>query len=244
MLAEFVLIGSGYLFGSLPFTTALAKVRGLNLSQEGDLHIALWHKAGKMPAILAGAVDFLKGAIPMLIGFGFGLSDIVVAFSGVAVTAGEMWPPFPGCHGEKGNSTGVGVLMTLALLYEAYMTLLSLVSFATGAALAYHYEKHRIASPEAMNREAKLCKPIHPIVLSLPLGMILGFIVAPVASWCSKGLTKITLGFFALFIIIAVRRLTAGLKADLRKSNNTTIILINRFLFDQSLIKSGGPKEK
>jgi len=37
-------------------------MRGLNLSQKGDLHTALWYKAGKMPAILAGAVDFLKGA--------------------------------------------------------------------------------------------------------------------------------------------------------------------------------------
>jgi len=94
----------------------------------------------------------------MLIGFGFGLSDTVVAFSGVVTTAGQMWPPFHGCHGEKGNSTGVGVLITLALLYKAYITLLSLVPFAAGAALAYHYNRHRVTSPEAMNREAKLCK--------------------------------------------------------------------------------------
>lgn len=62
MLAEVIFIGGSYLFGSLPFTTALARMRGLNLSQKGDLHTALWYKAGKMPAILAGAVDFLKGA--------------------------------------------------------------------------------------------------------------------------------------------------------------------------------------
>jgi hypothetical protein len=73
------------------------------------------------------------------------------------------------------------------------------------------------------------------MALSLPLGMLLGFIVAPVASWHSKGLTIVTQTFLALLIIIVVRRLTAGLKADLKKGNVTIRMLIDRFLFDQLL---------
>ena len=142
------------------------------MPREGDLHIALWYKAGRIPAILAGAVDFFKGTIPILIGFGFGLSPTVVALSGVVAVAGQMWPPFRYCHGEKGNTTGVGVIITLALLYGAYLTLLSLIPFAVGAALRYHYERRNLTSPEAVNREARPCKLIHPMALSLPIGMI------------------------------------------------------------------------
>ena len=70
MLAETILIGGGYLFGSLPFSVAVARLRGLDISQEEDLHIALWHQIGKRSAVLAAAVDFLKGVIVILIGFG------------------------------------------------------------------------------------------------------------------------------------------------------------------------------
>ena len=90
MLAEIVLIGGGYLFGSLPFSVALARLSGLDISQEEDLHIALWHQAGKRAAILAGAVDFFKGVIVILIGFGLGISSIAVAFSGVTTVLGQM----------------------------------------------------------------------------------------------------------------------------------------------------------
>jgi glycerol-3-phosphate acyltransferase PlsY len=106
MSANIVLIVGGYLFGSLPFTAALARVSGLDLSQEKDLHIVLWHKVSKRRASLAGFVDFIKGSIPVLAGFGFNLSTAVVAFSGVAAVVGQMWPPFRNFHGEKGNSTG------------------------------------------------------------------------------------------------------------------------------------------
>ena len=238
-----VLIGSSYLFGSLPFATALARMSNLDLSREWDLHVALWYKVGKMPAVLAGAVDFFKGTIPMLIGFGFGLSPAIVALSGVAAVAGQMWPPFPDRHGEKGNTTGAGVVITLALLYEAYLALLSLIPFATGAALRYYYEKRSPASPKTVNKEVELRKPTHPMALSLPVGMVLGFTVAPVASWCSKGLTSITQGFLALLIIIVIRRLTANLRDDLKKGNNLLSMLLNRFLFDRSFLERSDEKD-
>jgi len=63
MSANIVVIVGGYLFGSLPFTAALARVSGLDLSQEKDLHIALWHKASKAVAPLAAFLDVVKGSI-------------------------------------------------------------------------------------------------------------------------------------------------------------------------------------
>jgi hypothetical protein len=235
MLAEIILIGGGYLFGSLPFSIALARLSGLDISQEQDLHIALWHDVGKKAAILAGAVDFFKGIIVILIGFGLGISTIAVVFSGVTTVAGQMWPPPYGSHGEKGNAPSVGVVMTLSLLYGVYWALLSLIFFATGAALTYYCERRSRAPHEARNGEAKSHTSTHRLALSLPLGMLLGFIVAPVASYQSKGLTTAAQAFLALLIIIVVRRLTADLKTDLKKGKVTMRMLLERFLFDQLL---------
>jgi glycerol-3-phosphate acyltransferase PlsY len=235
MLAEIILVGVGYLFGSLPFSVALARLSDVDTSQEEDLHIALWHQTGKKLAILAGAVDFSKGVIVVLIGYGLGISSIAVAFSGVTTVVGQMWPPPYGGRGEKGNAPGVAVVMTLSLVYGVYWALLSLVFFAAGAALKYYYERRSATSRETKDGEIKSYTSGHPLALSLPLGMLLGFIVAPVASWHSKGLTTIAQAFLALLFIIAVRRLTADLKADLKKGDVTIRMSIERFLFDQLL---------
>jgi glycerol-3-phosphate acyltransferase PlsY len=235
MLAEIVLVGVGYLFGSLPFSVALARLRDVDTSQEEDLHIALWHQTGKKLAILAGAVDFFKGVIIVLIGFGLGISSVAVAFSGVAAVAGQMWPPPYGGHGEKGNAPGVAVVMTLSLVYGVYWALLSLVFFASGAAVKYYYERRSTASYQTRDDEAKSYVASHPLALSLPLGMLLGFMTAPVASWYSKGSTIVAQALLALLIIIVVRRLTADLKADLEKGKVTARMLIDRFIFDQLL---------
>ncbi len=235
MLAETILIGGGYLFGSLPFSVAVARLRGLDVSQEEDLHIALWHQIGKRSATLAGAVDFFKGVIVVLIGFGLGMSSTAVAFSGVATVAGQMWPPPYGGHGERGNAPGVAVVMTLALVYGIYWALLSLIFFATGAALKSYYERRSTTSRQTKDGEAKPHIASHPLALSLPSGMLLGFVAAPVASWLSKGSTTVAQALLALLIIIVVRRLTAALKADLRKGKVTMRMLIERFLFDQLL---------
>lgn len=227
MLANIALMVGAYLFGSLPFAAALARRSGVDLSGETDMHIALWHKVSKVQASLAVFVDLIKGSIPMLVGFGFDLPIAVVTFSGVAAVAGQMWPPSPNWPGEKGNTTGAGVIITLALIYHAYLTLLALIPFAIGAALRYY---------SLASREERFHEPSHPLALSLPVGMFLGFAVAPIASWCSGQPASITMGLLALFIIILVRRVTCDLKSDVKRGDNLMRILANRFLFDQAAI--------
>ena len=146
-----------------------------------------------------------------------------------------MWPPPYGGRGEKGNAPAVAVVMTLSLLYGVFWALLSIVFFATGAALAYYYERRSTNSHETRDVGTESCSSNHPMSLSLPLGMLLGFIVAPVASWHSRGLIPVTQAFLALLIILVVRRLTADLKADLKKGNVTIRTLTDRLLFDQLL---------
>jgi glycerol-3-phosphate acyltransferase PlsY len=227
MLVNVAFIAGSYLFGTLPFTATLAEASGLDLSQERDLHIALQRKVGKVRASLASFVDFIKGSIPLLIGFGFNLPITVVVLSGVAAVAGQMWPPFRNCHGEKGNSTGTAVIITLALIYEAYIILICLTFFAVGSGLR-------------LITYRRFPEPTHPVALALPVGMFLGFAAALIASWCSGQPKSITLGLLALFIIIVARRLTAYLKADLKTDSSVARILVNRLFFDQSFLEKTG----
>jgi ABC-type branched-subunit amino acid transport system permease subunit len=125
--------------------------------------------------------------------------------------------------------------MTLSLVYGVYWALLCLVFFAGGAAFAYYYERRSTTSGESGDAEVKPHEASHPLALSLPLGMLLGFTVATVASWLSERSTTIAPALLALLIIIVVRRLTADLKADRKKGKGTIRMLAQRFLFDQLL---------
>jgi glycerol-3-phosphate acyltransferase PlsY len=235
MLANIVLILGAYLFGSLPFTVALGKANGLDSSQEKDLHQALWRKVGILEGLTGVFVDFSKGAIPVLIGFGFGLPLGVVAASSVVAVAGQMWPIF--CHfdGEKGNTTGSAMVVILALAYRAYPVFLFLIPIFIGISMRFFFSM--FSSKEAIGERIKFRETTHPVALGLPVGMILGFAAAPLASWLFGQPVEITLCLLALFLIILVRRLTAGLRADLKTSTNIARVLFNRFLFDCSSLQ-------
>ena len=216
MLLNIVLIVGSYLFGSLPFAVAMAKASGLDPSQEADLHIALWHKASKVRALLAGLVDFIKGIIPVLVAFGLNLSPAVVAFCGVAAMAGQMWPPLRRSHGEKGNTTGGGAMITLLLVYQAYPVLLALIPAIVASVLALTVESGHSRA--------------------MPVGNLIAFAMVPLLSWCSGQPGGIIVGSLVLLLILIVRRLTAGLEADLKAGGRVARVLANRFIFDQTFV--------
>ena len=68
---------------------------------------------------------------------------------------------------------------------------------------------------------------------SLPLGMALTFILLPLASWWVGEPLEIILGYSALFILIILRRITAGLINDLEARREVGSILARRILYDR-----------
>lgn len=224
-MGAIALIVGGYLLGALPFAVALAVANGIDPSDGGDIHVALWHRVGKLQAAVAVVVDFAKGVFPVLVGFGFSLPIIVVALSGVAAVVGQMWPPLRG-HGEKGNSTGAGALITLLLLYQAYLPLLCAGFFVAGAAL-------RLMALSSSSPERR--SPGHPLSLALPLGMLLGFVAAPLVCWLTGQPQGLTWGLALIPCAIAARRLTAGLRVDMSVGARMDVVLLRRLLFDQGL---------
>ncbi len=237
LVADIALVVGAYLLGSLPYMVLLARARGFDFSREPDLHMAVWHRMGRLEGISAIVIDILKGVIPVALGFIFDFRLVVIAIAGVAAVAGQMWPVFRRFDGEKGNTTGIGVILTLTIwlsLTSSPLAYIVLIAFVVPILIG--------AGIKSVPRLRAPGQTIHerfdfggPAGNSMPLGMGTGFVLAPLSAWCLRQPIEMVLSFVAIFIIIIIRRLTAGLGADLRTASiSVRSILLNRFLFDRS----------
>ncbi len=224
---EAALVIGAYLLGSVPQLSALARLRHTSLS--GDYHMSLWYRAGKFIAITGILVEFIKGAIPVLLGRFFDINLTAVAVAGLAVVCGQMWPVFHKFSGEKGNTTGVG--MAAALDWRPFIA--AAVCFAIGAGI-------RLFGRVFRRRRSDKNIPVigGPFSRSLPLGMIAGFLVLPIASWVMGEPAEISWAFSVLFVLIAVRRLTAGLRSDRKAGAGLKQIFVDRLFLDRGLGQS------
>ena len=228
MLGNILWIIGAYLYGAVPVVYLLGRLRGVDLSQEEDMHISLWRKVGRVEGFFGILWDVIKGAIAVLIvDRGLHLEDWVVAGVGVAVILGEMWSVFLRFRGEKSNTTGMG--MAAALVYQAIPFIL--VPIVIGAAVRTVPRFFRRG--QSMGERMELGGPPS---LSLPLGMFFGFALFPVGCWVmDAGWWRIGAGT-ALFGLIVIKRLTDGLTGDIEKEGLRASILVNRVLFDRSHI--------
>ena len=225
MWSDIALILCAYLLGSMPHLRALGRLRGLDL--DGDLHISLWRKGGRFVGGIGILVDVLKGMIPILVGKGLGFSLLIVTLAGLAAVGGQMWPIFSRFNGEKGNSTGLAMALALA----PNPLLIALIPIAIGVVV--RTMPRLLDARQSLNERLKLGGPPSR---SLPLGMAVGFFVLPIASLLLKEPLIIVFGFSALFILVMIRRLTAGLRADLTAEISVGPILVNRLLYDRSYL--------
>lgn len=239
MLLDIALIVGAYLFGSIPYMLLLGRARGFDLSQEEDLHIATWHKVGRLEGLSGIVVDILKGVLPIVIGFTCGFSLPVTVAAGVAGVFGQMWTIFHKFDGEKGNSSGAGMILTLTMFLTATTSPLAywvfIITAIPGLTGFFIRTIPRIMATGQTAKERNVFGG--PVSNSLPLGMIISFAIAPLASWLLNQPLEVTIGLLVLFVAIAIRRLTARLGADL-KAPRTSIgsILTNRLLYDRSYL--------
>jgi glycerol-3-phosphate acyltransferase PlsY len=237
LIADIALVIGAYLLGSLPYMVLLARARGLKLSPEEDLHMALWTKAGRLWGLSGIIVDMLKGIIPIIVGLSLHLDLAAIAASGVVAVAGQMWPVFRKFDGEKGNTTAIGFVIALTSYLTAtispfaYLVFISLaIPVLIGAII--RAVPSLTAGGQTLNQRLMLQGSSSN---GMPLGMLTGFALAPIVSACLRQPPEMTWAFLATFIIIIVRRLTAGLTQDLKNPKTSVgAILLNRFLYDRS----------
>lgn len=239
LLADIALVVGAYLLGSLPYMILLGRARGVDLSQEEDLHIALWRKVGRLEGLSGIVVDVLKGVIPIIVGFECGFSLAVTVSAGAAGVIGQMWPVFWRFDGEKGNTAGAGMLLTLTIYLSITKSPLAYWVFIIAAVIALTGFFVRTI-PRFIKSDQTLSERFMfggPVSNSLPLGMIIAFAIAPLASWLLSQPVEMTLGLLAVFIAITVRRLTARLSEDLKEpKTGIRSILLNRLLYDRSYL--------
>jgi len=119
-----VFLAIAYIVGSIPFGLILAKqFAGVNVQESGSKSIgatnvlrvvkqtnpSLAKKLGAATVIL----DALKGAVVVMIGIYYGLSDSTLWGIAVLSVVGHCYSVFLGLEGGKGVATGLGVFLVL-----------------------------------------------------------------------------------------------------------------------------------
>ena len=222
-LPDLAFILGAYLLGSIPQLYLLGLLRGKRLS--GDLHHELWRQCGRLFGSIGFLSELVKGALPVLVGRAIHLDIAVIAVAGVAGVCGQMWPLFYRFDGEKGNSVGAAMALALTPL----PLLIALIPMAGGFLI--RTLPRFLKRGQSINDKLKLGGPPSN---SFPLGMAAGFAVLPPAAWILGESGAIVLGYTALFLLIMLRRATAGLSSDIKKRQALLGVLINRLLYDRA----------
>jgi len=221
---------ASYFLGAMPFMILIGRLRGVDLSKEPDLHHALWYNVGRPWGILGFVLDILKGVVPVLAGFLLGFPLMVNALAGMAALCGQMWPVFRRFDGERGNTVSVGIVSTLSFAYGVPLIFI----IALAIAMAGFFVRTALrwkASGSNLNERLRLGGSPS---LVFPLGVIIGFASCPLSSALMGQPAEMTLAFAGVVVLILVRRLTAGLRADMRDSRRPWDVIANRLLFDRS----------
>ena len=223
MWTDILIIPGAYLLGSVPHLPLLAKLRHVEL--DGDFHQGLWRKAGKVTGVAGVAGEFIKGILPVLIGKALDFNIAIIAAAGLAAVCGQMWSVFSKFDGEKGNSIGLAMVMVLAPI----SCLIALIPVIIALLIR---TTPRLIAKKGSGGDKPLVGGQYS--RSLPLGMAICFLILPFIAWY-RGEPGETVGCLgALFLLIMLRRLTAGLRQDLKADNDIKAVLIRRLLYDRA----------
>jgi len=107
----------GYFLGSIPTAYIAGRVvKGVDIRRVGDANVgatnAFRHLGNKI-GIAIGIIDAGKGSLAVLIAQAADMPQVVVLLTGTAAVIGHNWPIFLGFRGGRGESTTIGVLVTL-----------------------------------------------------------------------------------------------------------------------------------
>lgn len=131
----YVWIVGGYLLGSIPIGFVLAKLRGIDIQQQGSGNIGatnvkrtLGAKAGLVTLLL----DACKGLAVVLIAHTMALSLAAQAWIGVATVVGHCYSIWLRFRGGKGVATSLGVLIALQPIWALWAVVLFGLVYAVG----------------------------------------------------------------------------------------------------------------
>jgi len=208
-----------YLASSVSFPYWVARARGIDLRAVGSRKLGgsnLWKSVGPGEAIAGGLLDAAKGFAAVVVARAFGLPLEVQLACGIAAVCGQMWPVFHRFDGGRANSAGWGFTLAVDPIAFVIMMLPVIVAVAMRAAVR--------------PRPSRL----------LPIAALLSFGVFPAVIWEQEGTTPAVVAGLAILALVLIRRLTAGLSADLATGAPAARVLANRALFDRTELQQRG----
>jgi len=107
----------GYFLGSIPTAYIAGHIlKGIDIRQIGDENMGaanVFRQLGPKAGVAVGLVDAGKGALAILIAQAANIPQVAVLFTGAVVVIGHNWSVFIGFRGGRGESTTIGVLLTV-----------------------------------------------------------------------------------------------------------------------------------
>lgn len=134
----------GYLIGSLPFGFIFGKIKGIDVRTLGSGRTGgtnVYRALGARVGLLTGVLDFVKGAVSVLLARQFFGDEVAAALAGAAAVAGHNWSLFLGFKGGAGGSTAAGALLMLnfvagAVVVPLFVLILFVGRYASIATLS------------------------------------------------------------------------------------------------------------
>lgn len=117
MISLILAAATAYLLGSIPFSFLLARRRGIDLRRAGSGNVGasnVLRTSGVPLAVLALALDGLKGTLAVLIAERVSGMPVAPVAAGLASVLGHVYPVWLRFRGGKGVATAAGAFTVLA----------------------------------------------------------------------------------------------------------------------------------
>src|SRR3989440_1648023 len=218
-MIDVVAVVASYVLASISFPYWIARAKGIDLRAFGSRKLGgsnLAKAVTPLHGVAGGLLDGLKGFAAVVVTRALGLPVETQLVCGLTAIAGQMWPVFHQFDGGRANATTWG--FQLASDFIAFFIGWIPVIVATILRITVRPRPRRL----------------------LPLANLLSFSVFPAVIWEQEGTTPTVLAGIAPLVLIVVRRLTAGLGADLATGAPAARVLLNRALFDRSELQERG----
>ena len=206
-----ILIIGAYLIGALPVSYLVAKARGIDLTKQGTKQVGggnLWRTTSRKLGLSVGIFDFVKGMAMVSLAYSLDLDIAQQVVVGLAAVIGHNWPVFLRFHGGRGASTTLGIVLIIPSLNEstALPAIISICIVVIGTV----------------------------IVRSSPLPVFLAAASLPLTYWAFQDEVSVVMAFLAVFLVIAIKRMTAQPVSEKITISKKQLIL-NRLLFDRDI---------
>jgi glycerol-3-phosphate acyltransferase PlsY len=130
---------TAYLLGSIPFAFLLARRRGIDLRRTGSGNVGasnVLRTSGVSLAVLAMALDGLKGALAVLIAERVSGVPVAPVAAGLASVLGHVYPVWLRFRGGKGVATAAGAFTLLAPAALAAASVVFAIAVVTTRAIS------------------------------------------------------------------------------------------------------------